>query len=262
MAEVAEIRDGRVKFLLEDARTITLDRGDPRLRHVDYAWASTVHAFQGRTVDNVIATMPANHPRLTTAKSFYVEISRARDRAELVTDDAKSLRERLEAATGERVSALECIGEPRRAERKHKSVPRLEPEQAAQLEDKPPQLEKDRPKYPEVPFPPLPDPDLDWAPQTEKRCPSRTSRGFRRPTRRRSRISDRCRRPKNRPSWRPQPARIRSARILGYKGHRAKLRPAFTAMEFSERQLPACWRRAPSIFESGGHFADSDQPLK
>ena len=68
-----------------------------------------MHAFQGRTVDNVIAAMEANHPHLTTQKSLYVEISRARDRAELVTDDAERLRERLETATGERISALEGI---------------------------------------------------------------------------------------------------------------------------------------------------------
>ena len=46
-----------------------------------------MHAFQGRTVDTVIAAMEAEHPHLTTQKSFYVEISRARHRAELVTDD-------------------------------------------------------------------------------------------------------------------------------------------------------------------------------
>ena len=83
----------------------------PSLSHIDRAWASTVHAFQGRTVDNVIAAMEARHPNLTTQKSFYVEISRARDRAELVTDDAEALREQLEAVTGERISALEGIGE-------------------------------------------------------------------------------------------------------------------------------------------------------
>ena len=38
--------------------------------HLDHAWASTVHAFQGRTVDNVIAAMEASHPHLTTQKSF------------------------------------------------------------------------------------------------------------------------------------------------------------------------------------------------
>ena len=110
-AEVAEVKDGRVTFLLEDGRKLELGTGDPQLRHLDHAWASTVHAFQGRTVDRVIAAMEARHPHLTTQKSFYVEISRARDRAELVTDDAKELRAQLEAVTGERIAALEGIGE-------------------------------------------------------------------------------------------------------------------------------------------------------
>ena len=109
-AEVAAVRGSRVAFRLGGGRTLELGTNDPQLRHLDHAWASTVHAFQGRTVDNVIAVMEANHPHLTTRKSFYVEISRARHRAELVTNDVKALRETLEAATGERVSALEGIG--------------------------------------------------------------------------------------------------------------------------------------------------------
>ena len=51
-----------------------------------------MHAFQGRTVDNVIAAIEANHPNLTNQRMLYVEISRARDRAELVTDDKPGLR--------------------------------------------------------------------------------------------------------------------------------------------------------------------------
>ena len=113
-AEVLKVADGRVTFRLEDGKKLELGQNDPQLRHLDHAWASTVHAFQGRTVDNVIAAMEARHPHLTTQKSFYVEISRARDRAELVTDDAADLRAQLEAATGERVAALEGIGEMKR----------------------------------------------------------------------------------------------------------------------------------------------------
>ncbi len=115
-AEVVKVANGRVTFRLEDGKTLELGAGDPQLRHLDHAWASTVHAFQGRTVDNVIAAMEARHKHLTTQKSFYVEISRARDRAELVTDDAKALREQLEAVTGERIAALEAIGEMPREE--------------------------------------------------------------------------------------------------------------------------------------------------
>ena len=113
-AEVAAVRDGTVSFRLGDGRMLDLQQGDAQLRHVDRAWASTVHAFQGRTVDTVIAAMEANHPNLTTQKTLYVEISRARDKAELVTDDKAALREQLEAATGERIAALEAV-EPEKA---------------------------------------------------------------------------------------------------------------------------------------------------
>ena len=72
-------------------------------------------------MDTVIAAMEANHLHLTTQKTLYVEISRARDRAELVTDDRNALRERLEAITGERIAALEAIkpekAKPREAAR-------------------------------------------------------------------------------------------------------------------------------------------------
>ncbi len=70
--------------------------------------AATVHAFQGRTVDRILATMPAENPRPVNQCAFYVAISRARDPARLVTDGAWKLADRLERATGERLAALEA----------------------------------------------------------------------------------------------------------------------------------------------------------
>ena len=140
LAEVTGVKNGQVLFRLEDGRSLELGDNDVQLRHVDRAWASTVHAFQGRTVDNVIAAMEARHPNLTTQKSFYVEISRARDRAELVTDDAAALKEQLEAVTGERISALEGIGEKPglEAERDGKAPSGVaEPERGAMVEPSP-----------------------------------------------------------------------------------------------------------------------------
>ena len=73
---------------------------------------------------------PTIRTHLTTQKTLYVEISRARHRAELVTDDRERLRERLEGATGERIAALESV-EPgpekrldsgREAERGHERI--------------------------------------------------------------------------------------------------------------------------------------------
>ena len=147
LAEVTGVKNGQVLFRLEDGRSLELDNNDAQLRHLDRAWASTVHAFQGRTVDNVIAAMEARHPNLTTQKSFYVEISRARDRAELVTDDAAALKEQLEAVTGERISALEGIGEKPEleGERDGKVPPAVaEPERAAVVKPTPvPEIEQE-----------------------------------------------------------------------------------------------------------------------
>ncbi len=108
-AEVESIEKKGVRFRLENGKEAGLDEDDPQLRHMDRAWAATVHSFQGKTVDHIVAAMPAGNPNLTNQKAFYVAISRARDHAELVTDDARKLSEQLERATGERISALDGV---------------------------------------------------------------------------------------------------------------------------------------------------------
>ena len=100
-------RDG-VRLRLDDGSVTKFGNGDPQLRHIDRAFAATVHAFQGRTVDRIVAALPAGNPKLTDQRTFYVAISRARMRAELVTDDAHKLADQLERATGERLAALDA----------------------------------------------------------------------------------------------------------------------------------------------------------
>ena len=76
-----------------------------------------------------------------------MEISRARDRAELVTDDRAMLRERLEGATGERIAALEAVG-------REKITTREAPPQAARSVDPttkaPERREREPPPTPEM----------------------------------------------------------------------------------------------------------------
>ena len=100
-------RDG-VRFRLENGTLATLRQNDPQLRHIDRAFAATVHAFQGRTVDRILAAMPVGNPKLTDQRAFYVAISRARETAMLVTDDAHKLADQLQRATGERLAALDA----------------------------------------------------------------------------------------------------------------------------------------------------------
>ena len=63
------------------------------------------------TRDRVIAVADAGHGHLGGLQSFYVQISRARDNAVVLTDDRESLAAALEADSGDRLTALEALGE-------------------------------------------------------------------------------------------------------------------------------------------------------
>ena len=108
-AEVTGIAGGRVRFRLEDGRSLSLKVDDPQLRHIDHAWSSTVHGAQGITADGVIAVLDSSHGALTDQSTFYVEISRARDQVVVLTDNLVELVEVLEANTGERATAIEAV---------------------------------------------------------------------------------------------------------------------------------------------------------
>ena len=111
MARVAGIEEDRVRFELEDGGTITLGEGHPSLRFLDHAWATTIHSLQGRTVDTIVAAMELGNRALVNQKALYVAISRARYRAELITDDGRKLADQLECASGERISALDAAAD-------------------------------------------------------------------------------------------------------------------------------------------------------
>ncbi len=117
MAEVTDIdKQGNVTLHKEDGSKLTLEGDAQALKFIEHAWASTVHAFQGRTVDNIIGVMHSAHPHLTNQKAFYVEVSRARETAILITDDRQRLGKTLTEETGERIAALEAAPEETRME--------------------------------------------------------------------------------------------------------------------------------------------------
>lgn len=110
-AEVPEIGEKALRMRLADGREMRFARDDPQLRHLAYAYASTVHAAQGQTHDRVIAVLDTGAGPLVNQQTLYVQLSRAREQAVVLTDNREQLVETLEANTGERLTALEAIGE-------------------------------------------------------------------------------------------------------------------------------------------------------
>ena len=108
--DVVQVDEKTVSIKLHgEDETRTFDRSDALIKHIDYGFSVTVHGSQGATVQNVIAAMDSRSV-LSTMKSFYVTISRAKEGAEIFTDDTSHLRSVISKATGERVSALDAIG--------------------------------------------------------------------------------------------------------------------------------------------------------
>ena len=133
-AEVRAIGKATLTLRVAGGRDVVFAHDDPQLRHLAYAYASTVHGAQGQTRERVIAILDSGHGLLSNQQTFYVQLSRARENAVVLTDNREQLVETLEANTGERLTALEAIGEA--VERKAPSKAEIVPEEAVSFLDR------------------------------------------------------------------------------------------------------------------------------
>ena len=79
---------GTVTLSFANGRSVRLDRNAPLT--LDYGYCSTVHSSQGQTCERVM--LEADSHSLTSGKNtFYVAISRAREKAMIYTDDREML---------------------------------------------------------------------------------------------------------------------------------------------------------------------------
>lgn len=89
--EVLEVGEKAVRLRKQNGETLVMDRDQALLSHIDYAWASTTYAAQGKTVDEVHVVASSQNAHMNTAQSLYVQISRARYKAHVYTDDRDAL---------------------------------------------------------------------------------------------------------------------------------------------------------------------------
>jgi conjugative relaxase-like TrwC/TraI family protein len=86
--------DGRISAKLDDSRQIEFNAADHR--HFDHGYAVTSHSSQGLTSERVLVNMDTGvHPELINNRFAYVSVSRASHNAQIFTNDAATLAERL-----------------------------------------------------------------------------------------------------------------------------------------------------------------------
>ncbi|MBV8417856.1 MAG: AAA family ATPase [Verrucomicrobia bacterium] len=90
---------------------LILEKGEIVLKgalHVDQGIAITSHAAQGKTVDQVIVSVPIESFSQANEAQFYVSMSRAREAMHLFTDSKAALREAVSRPSS-RLSPIELI---------------------------------------------------------------------------------------------------------------------------------------------------------
>ncbi|MBO9565737.1 MAG: relaxase domain-containing protein [Niastella sp.] len=105
---VVSVRDDGNIVLVNPASRIEYILGR-EFGHINHGYATTSHASQGKTVDEVFIAQPASTFGASNIKQFYVSISRARDRVHIYTDDKAALLDHV-SGMGDRQSALELVG--------------------------------------------------------------------------------------------------------------------------------------------------------
>lgn len=107
MATVLAVGTGKIKARLQNGEILTFDPKVSKNQHYEYAYANTAHFAQGQTCKQVFALCDEKNKRLTSMRSFYVLISRAKENAFIFTDSKDGISRLLNINSGEKTSALE-----------------------------------------------------------------------------------------------------------------------------------------------------------
>ncbi len=89
-------KDGRFTVRMDDQKNRLLEFDPREMRHLDHGYAVTSHSSQGLTSHRVLVNMDTEvHPELLNNRFAYVSVSRASHEAQIFTNDAASLVDRL-----------------------------------------------------------------------------------------------------------------------------------------------------------------------
>jgi len=112
-AKVEKIEGKFATLILRDGSRLKIDISLPENKHWDHAYASTIYASQGGTVKTVIVNGESWRKNLVNQKSFYVALSRAKDKAYVYVDDKEKFISAVEKRSGDKTSGLESVDRSR-----------------------------------------------------------------------------------------------------------------------------------------------------
>ena len=96
---------GRITLRMDSGKDVSFD--PKQMRHFDHGYAVTSHSSQGLTSQRVLVNMDTEaHPELINARFAYVSVSRALHDAQVFTNDASKLVEKLSVEVS-KTSALD-----------------------------------------------------------------------------------------------------------------------------------------------------------
>lgn len=105
--EVVQVKkSGEIR--VKNPKSHSVFRLNDEFGYLNHHYCTTSHSSQGKTVDRVFISQPAETFSATNAKQFYVSVSRGREQVTIYTDSKQQLLEHA-SEIGNRESALEML---------------------------------------------------------------------------------------------------------------------------------------------------------
>tara|TARA_R110002049_G_scaffold259498_1_gene435351 strand:- start:16773 stop:19751 length:2979 start_codon:yes stop_codon:yes gene_type:complete len=128
--KLARLEENHVTLTQADGKEVRLEKADPQLKHIDYGYAQTSYAAQGKTNDTVIGGVGAEDKRSGSHQSLYVLLSRVGSKAagdweklQIVTNDRDQLIKRLSGEWAKADSAtLQSVKDAFEKQKHNKSI--------------------------------------------------------------------------------------------------------------------------------------------
>lgn len=102
-----DISIGNATLEFENGKQLQINTDDQSLQHWNHNFVITAHSSQGMTAEKVIYHAESYRRNLTSQKSFYVALSRAKQGVVLITDNKNELINQIKEHAGEKQNALE-----------------------------------------------------------------------------------------------------------------------------------------------------------